>query len=70
MLSVRLAPEIERRLATLAQRTGRTITYYVREMVEENIEEFEDRFLAEARLEKRTTPLSSQQVREELGLDD
>jgi predicted transcriptional regulator len=36
----------------------------------EGLRRREDRYLAEARLEKRRRPLSSQQVRKELGLDD
>jgi RHH-type transcriptional regulator, rel operon repressor / antitoxin RelB len=70
MLSIRLDPAIERRLSNLARRTGRTKTYYARELIEGNLEDLEDRYLAEARLEKRRRPLSSQQVRKELGLDD
>jgi RHH-type rel operon transcriptional repressor/antitoxin RelB len=70
MLSIRLDPEIERRLSELAQRTGRTKSYYARELIEGNIEDLEDRYLAEARLEKRRPPLSSRQVRKQLGLDD
>jgi RHH-type rel operon transcriptional repressor/antitoxin RelB len=69
MLSIRLDPDIEKRLSKLAQRTGRTKSYYARELIEGNIEDLEDRYLAEARLEKRRTPLSSRQVRKELGLD-
>ncbi len=70
MLSIRLDPAIERRLSELAKRTGRTKTYYARELIEGNIEDLEDRYLAEARLEKRRRPLTSRQVRKELGLDD
>jgi RHH-type rel operon transcriptional repressor/antitoxin RelB len=70
MLSIRLDPDIERRLTDLAHRTGRTKSYYARELIEGNIEDLEDRYLAEARLEKRRTPLTSKQVRKELGLDD
>jgi len=70
MLSIRLDPEIERRLAELARRTGRTKSYYARELIEGNLEDLEDHYLAEARLEKRRPPLTSRQVRRELGLDD
>jgi len=70
MLSIRLDPEIERRLAELARRTGRTKSYYARELIEGNLEDLEDRYLAEARLEKRRPPRTSRQVRRELGLDD
>ena len=67
MLSIRLDPAIERRLSELVKRTGRTKTYYARELIEGNIEDLEDRYLAEARLEKRRTPLTSRQVSKELG---
>jgi len=69
MLSIRLDPDIERRLSELAKRTGRTKTYYARELIEGNIEDLEDRYLAEARLEKRRSPLASRRVRRELGLE-
>jgi RHH-type rel operon transcriptional repressor/antitoxin RelB len=58
MLSLRLDPDVERRLDELARRTGRTKSYYVRELIEENLEDLEDRYIAEARLEKRRTPLT------------
>jgi RHH-type rel operon transcriptional repressor/antitoxin RelB len=69
MLSIRLDPDIERRLSELAKRTGRTKSYYARELIEGSIEDLEDRYLAEARLEKRRTSLTSRQVRKELGLE-
>ncbi|MGA9059394.1 MAG: TraY domain-containing protein [Terriglobia bacterium] len=69
MLSIRLDPDIERRLSELAKRTGRTKSYYARELIEGSIEDLEDRYLAEARLEKRRPSLTSRQVRKELGLE-
>ena len=69
MLSIRLDSEIERRLSELARRTGRTKSYYARELIEANIEDLEDRYLAEARLEKRRPSLTSHQVRKQLGLN-
>ena len=65
MLSIRLKPDIERRLSDLAKRTGRTKTYYARELIEGNIEDLEDRYLAEARLLKRRPSLTTQQVRQD-----
>jgi RHH-type rel operon transcriptional repressor/antitoxin RelB len=70
MLSIRLDSDIERRLSELAKRTGRTKSYYARELIEGNIEDLEDRYLAEARLEKRRPSLTSRQVRKNLGLED
>jgi RHH-type rel operon transcriptional repressor/antitoxin RelB len=69
MLSIRLTPEMDRRLSELARRTGRTKSFYVRELIESNLEDLEDRYLAEARLEKRRPSLSSRQVRKQLGLE-
>ena len=67
MLSLRLDPDIGRRLDQLARKTGRTKSYYVRELIEANLEDLEDRYIAEARLEKRRTRLTSRQVRKALG---
>ena len=67
MLSIPLDPDIERRLNELPSRTGRTKSYYARELIETNIEDLEERYLAEARLEKRRPPLTSRLVRKELG---
>ncbi len=50
MLSIRLKPALERRLSRLARQTGRTKTFYATKLIEENIEDLEDRYLAEARL--------------------
>ena len=69
MLSIRLDPDIERRLSELARRTGRTKSFYARELIEGNLEDLEDRYLAEARLEKRRPPLTGRQVRKQLGLE-
>jgi RHH-type rel operon transcriptional repressor/antitoxin RelB len=52
MLSVRLAKDLEERLNRIAEKTGRTKTYYVREAVERHIETLEDTYLALSRLEK------------------
>lgn len=70
MLSIHLDPEVERRLSELAKLSGKTEADYARELIEQDIEDLEDIRIAEARLAKPGTRLTSQQVREELGLDD
>jgi RHH-type transcriptional regulator, rel operon repressor / antitoxin RelB len=50
---VRLPDEIYGRLHALAQRTGRTTAFYIREAVEEHLEDLEDIFLAENELKRR-----------------
>ena len=50
MLAIRLPAEIEKRLDALAQATGRTKTFYVREAICEHLDDLEDLYLAEQRL--------------------
>lgn len=50
MLSIRLPSEIESRLANLAEFTGRTKTYYVREAIVEHLDQLEELYIAEQRL--------------------
>ena len=51
MLAIRLPGEIENRLAALADKTGRTKTYYARKAILDLIEDMEDTYLALERLE-------------------
>lgn len=51
MLAIRLDSETEARLATLARETGRSKSYYVREAIAVHLEDIEDIYLAEKRLE-------------------
>ena len=50
MLAIHLRGEIERRLADLARRTGRTKTFHAREAILTHLEDLQDRYLAEERL--------------------
>lgn len=68
MASVRLNRELEDRLDRLAQTTGRTKTFYIRQLIEDHIDELEDRYLAESRLEIPADRLTSKKMRQELGL--
>jgi RHH-type rel operon transcriptional repressor/antitoxin RelB len=74
MLAVRLPADIEKRLNALAKATGRTKTFYVREAILEHLDDLEDIYLAEKRLEdiragrEKTIPLD--QVERNLGLED
>lgn len=52
MLAIRLPEELERRLANLARRTGRTKTFYAREAIETHLEDLEDIYLAELELQR------------------
>jgi len=70
-LSVQFPEEIETRLEALAQRTGRTKTFYVREAVLEHLEDLEDYYLALERIQNPEGMLISlEDVIVRLGLDD
>jgi len=47
MLALRLNPETEARLANLAEKTGRTKTFYATRAIEQQIDDMEDYYLAE-----------------------
>lgn len=72
--SIRLAPETEQRLDYLASQTGRTKAYYLRQIIEQGIEEMEDYYLAANVLERvrqnQEQVYSSADVRRDLGQDD
>jgi RHH-type rel operon transcriptional repressor/antitoxin RelB len=74
MLAIRLPAEIENRLATLAQETGRTKTYYAREAILRHLEDLEDIHIAEKRLEEiragKTNTLSLDDIAKRYGLED
>ncbi|GAB2824410.1 hypothetical protein GCM10027022_13600 [Alpinimonas psychrophila] len=46
-VSVRLSPDVEKRLHALAEATGRTATFYVKEAIEVHLEELEERYWAD-----------------------
>ena len=58
MLAIRLPAEIEDRLDALAKATGRTKTFYAREAILEYLDDLEDVYLAEKRLENLRAGLS------------
>lgn len=72
--SIRLEPELERCLAELAERTGRSKSFYLHEMIRRSFEDVHDYYIAEAAMdrlrrgEERTYTL--EEVSAELGLDD
>ena len=72
--AVRLSEETYHRLQTLAARTGRTATYYIREAIEEHLDELEDLYLAEQAMARRqrgeSRTYSLDEMDRELGLDD
>ena len=68
MLAIRLEPRIEKRLARLATRTGRTKTFYARQAILQHLDDLEDTYLAIQRVKKPAKTYSAQEVKRELGL--
>jgi RHH-type rel operon transcriptional repressor/antitoxin RelB len=68
MLSLQLTPELEKRLAALAKKTGKTETFYALEAIEEHIEDLEEGYIALHRLQNPARIHSSEEVERELGL--
>jgi RHH-type rel operon transcriptional repressor/antitoxin RelB len=71
--SVRLDPATEARLDRLASETGRTKAFYLRELIEQGLDDLEDAYLGAAAVERmrlgHERTYSLDEVVKELGLD-
>jgi len=74
IIGIRIPKSIGQRLDTLAKRTGRTKTFYIREAILEHLDDLEDIYYAEKVLERVRSgeePVSSlDEVEHRLGLED
>jgi RHH-type rel operon transcriptional repressor/antitoxin RelB len=68
MLTIRLENELERELEKLAEQTGRTKAYFVREAIKNYLEDRSEYLLALKRLEAAGPRVSLEDVERELGL--
>ena len=72
--AIRLPDETYNRRKSLAQKTGRTATYYIREAIEVHLEDLEDLYLAQqAAFEHHKSgarTLSLDELEQELGLEN
>jgi RHH-type rel operon transcriptional repressor/antitoxin RelB len=66
MLALRLPPDIEKRLSSLAKKTGRTKSFYAREAILRHIEDIEDYHLATKRLKRGGKRVSLEALEKEL----
>ena len=73
-VSIRLSKDIEERLNKLSKLTGRSKTYYIKESIEQHLDEIEDLYLAEQRLidlrSGKSKTYTLREVEKELGLED
>ncbi len=70
MVSIRLPDELDKRLEALAVRTGRSKTFYVKEAVQEHLEDLEDYYLAVQRLEQPGRRIPMDELVKDIGLED
>lgn len=70
MLAIRLDDEIEKRLARLAEKTGRTKTFYARAAILAHLDDLEDFYLAEERMRdfRAGNAIALADLKVELGL--
>jgi RHH-type rel operon transcriptional repressor/antitoxin RelB len=68
--NVRLPENLESRLGNLAEKTGRSKSYYVTKAVQKFLEDQEDYLLAISRLEEKNPRLSLEELEKRLGLED
>lgn len=72
--SIRLPQEIEKRLERLSAKTGRRKSFYVKEAILDHIDDIEDVYLAEKRLNRihsgRTQTVPLQEVMKRYGMDN
>jgi len=73
-VSIRLDPDTNERLEQLAAQTGRSKSYYLRELIEGGLESLEDFYLADATMERvrkgQEKVLGAAHVRAQLDLGD
>lgn len=72
--SIRLDPDVERRLDNLAASTGRSKAFYLREMITAGLQDLEDYYQADAVVRRIETGEEAvyalDQVVSQLGLED
>jgi RHH-type rel operon transcriptional repressor/antitoxin RelB len=65
MLTLHLPDDIEKRLDSLAKRTGRTKSFYVRQAILSHIDDLEDYYLARRRLARKTARIPLEELERE-----
>ena len=72
--SIRLPPAIEKRLASLAAKTGRSKAFYLREILAAGLDDAEDRYLSQQVVDRvragKERVFTLDEVERDLGLED
>jgi RHH-type rel operon transcriptional repressor/antitoxin RelB len=69
MLGIRLEPELEQKLDSLARETGRSKSYYAREAIRQFLEDREDYLRGIAALERHEPTITLEELERRLGFD-
>ncbi|MGA8431887.1 MAG: ribbon-helix-helix protein, CopG family [Candidatus Sulfotelmatobacter sp.] len=69
VLGIRLEPELEKKLDSLAKETGRSKSHYAREAIRQYLEDREDYLKGMAALERREPTISLEELERRLGLE-
>jgi RHH-type rel operon transcriptional repressor/antitoxin RelB len=67
MLALRLPAQIEKRLDSLAKKTGRSKSFYAREAILRHLEDLEDYHLARRRLARKAKRVTLEELERELA---
>ncbi|MGC1373474.1 MAG: ribbon-helix-helix protein, CopG family [Candidatus Sulfotelmatobacter sp.] len=67
MLSIRLEPELEKKLDSFAKETGRSKSYYAREAIRQYLEDREDYLQGIAALKRREPAITLDELERRLG---
>ncbi|KTD20360.1 TraY domain-containing protein [Legionella londiniensis] len=70
MLAVRLPNRLEERLSELAKQTHRSKSYYVKQAIEDFLNEYEEHLIALSRLEKNNPRITLEEMERRLDLED
>ncbi len=72
-VSLRLPEDLNQRLSSLAEQTGRSKTFYMLEAIKQHISDLEDLYLAEQRLINirtgKTQPVPIEEVMKRYGME-
>ncbi len=69
MLALRLTKQTEKRLESLARRTGRTKSHYAKLAIQEFLDDQEDYLIAMQRLQRDLQGIPLEEVERRLGLE-
>ncbi len=70
MLAVRLPEKLDERLSELAEQTHRSKSYYIKQALQDFLDEHEAHLLALSRLEKKNPRITLEDMERRLGLED